>query len=644
MSMNDGTSGAIAASTAALSGAILASLASTSAAVSADAAAGAAAGAAATALASSSACIWEVLVGGTPLSLNPAVAGQQISCEVDSTLFTPSQFKIVFRGMPDDVLIPSGLQLAVPVTILGPDETPLLTGEVTAVEIDHSFGQTLTIVRGMDLSHRLMRGTKTMAYPEMMASDVVVALLGESEVIPGIIEPTTNIYPWLTQANVSNWTMIQQLAALENYVAYSDGLGLFNFCRMPIAEAGVPPALTYEVPDVGTQLVLGKNLKNLRAVVSSVEQVPAVTVTGYDPQMSMPVLGPFPTVPSASQSLDPEVLPPAVAGEMGATPFFDASYPFDNEGAAITRAESIAADIAGSMSEVEGECIGNPMLLAGASVTIGMAGLPFDGYYICSAARHVFDPANGGYSTWITVGGYQDRSMFSLASGAPAGLSTRPTIPGLVVGTVVNNEDPMEQGQVQVMFPWLNPSYISAWCRVMQIGAGKAGAGFLWLPEVGDEVLIGFDRGFIDKPYVVGSLYNGVAMPIPPPSIQGVVANRRITSRMGHTIQFNDGPDAIGISIAAAPAEAPEQSIVINTEELQIAINSLTGQVAISGSLGVTVKSDAQVTIAAPVVSIGDETTTSLTLAGAEIALSGPGGAPAGSIAVNGAEVSLGPG
>jgi hypothetical protein len=605
------------------------------------------AGAAASQVASATAtnCSWEVMVAGTPLSLNPAVAGMQISCEVDSTLFTPSQFKIIFRGKPDEVLIPSGLQLAVPIVILGPMAMPLLTGEVTAVEIDHSFGQTLTIVRGMDHSHRLMRGTNTMAYPEMTASDVVTLLVAQAMLVP-VVTPTTNIYPWLSQANVSNWTFIQQLAALENCVAYADGLGMFHFEPMPMAEAGMPPAVTYEQPDMGTQLVLGKNLKNLRAVVSSVEQVPAVTVCGYDPQLTIPVVGPFPTIPSASQSLDPMVLPPAVAGEMGAMPFFDSSFPFDNEGAAMTRAQSIASDIAGSLSEVEGECVGNPSLLAGASVTIGMAGMPFDGYYICSAAKHVFDPSNGGYSTWITVGGYQDRSMFSLASGAPAGLSTRPTIPGLVIGTVVNNIDPKNLGQVQVMFPWLNPSYISAWCRVMQIGASKAGAGFLWVPEIGDEVLIGFDRGFIDKPYVIGNLFNGVAMPIPPPSVEGLVANRRIASRMGHTIQFNDGPDALGIEIAQGPAPiaASTQSIKIDGQQMQIAINSLTGQVQITGMVGVTIKSEAQIAIAAPTISIGDETTMSLTLAGTSLSFGGPGGAPAGTIAISGASVSLGPG
>ena len=61
------------------------------------------------------------------------------------------------------------------------------------------------------------------------------------------------------------------------------------------------------------------------------------------------------------------------------------------------------------------------------------------------------------------------------------------------------------------MFPWLSPAYISAWARVMQIGASKVGGGFLWIPEIGDEVLIGFDRGSIDHPYVIGNLYNGIA-------------------------------------------------------------------------------------------------------------------------------------
>ena len=157
-----------------------------------------------------------------------------------------------------------------------------------------------------------------------------------------------------------------------------------------------------------------------------------------------------------------------------------------------------------------------------------------------------------------------------------------------MIGTVVNNMDPEEQGQVQVMFPWLSPGYISAWARVMQIGASKVGGGFLWLPEIGDEVLIGFDRGSIDHPYVIGNLYNGIAAPLPPPSVEGVVANRRIASRMAHTIQWNDGPESMGISIMTAPAETSPASIVLDGEQMKITVNA-TGQVEIMGVAGVKI-------------------------------------------------------
>jgi hypothetical protein len=576
--------------------------------------------------------------------LDPIVAQMLVSVEVDSTMFVPSQFKLVFAGSPDDVLLPSGLQLATPVTVMASYDgapVPLITGEVTAHEVEYSYGETLTIVRGMDRSQRLMRGTNTMAYPEMTASDVVTMVLAEAGVLPGEIIPTETVYDWLSQANVSGWVFIQQLAALENYVAYSDALGFFNFCPMPMPEAGVPPAMTYMTPQMGTQLILGKNLLRLHAVVTSAEQVPAVTATGYDPMMSMPVVGLAPTLEAPSQSLDPGNLPPVVAGEFEAKPFFDASRPLDNEAAATKWAQSVAGQISGGLGEFEAECDGNPNILAGESVTIGMAGLPFDGYYICSAARHVFEPRGSGYTTWVTVGGYRDRSLYALSSGAAQNDGIRPSIPGLVVGTVVMNEDPEEQGQVKVMFPWLGPSYVSAWCRVMQIGASKAGGGFLWIPEVGDEVLVGFDRGHIDHPYVIGNLYNGVSMPIPPPSVEGVVANRRIASRMAHTIEFNDGPEKMGIGIMTAPAESPPTSIVLDGEEIKITVNSL-GQVEITGTLGVKISAEGgPLTLDAPNITIGGEDTISLSIAGTSIAV---GSATTGTVSVSGGMITLGGG
>ena len=73
---------------------------------------------------------------------------------------------------------------------------------------------------------------------------------------------------------------------------------------------------------------------------------------------------------------------------------------------------------------------------------------------------------------------------------------------------MTNNNDPEHVGRVKLGFPWLAPYYESDWARVVQVGMGKEW-GNLFLPEVGDEVLVGFEFGDARRPYVIGGLING---------------------------------------------------------------------------------------------------------------------------------------
>ncbi len=586
----------------------------------------------------------DVQVMGTPL--DPVVSGLLISAEVDTSMSMPSQFRLVFRGPRTTVLEGGGLQLAVEVLLqvtTGGAPTPLMTGEITAVEVDYGPDGNLTIVRGLDRSHRLMRGTKTTAYPDMTASDAVTMLIGEAGLPPGEVIPTTTTYPWLTQANVSAWVFIQQMAALENCVAYTDSMGLFNFGPMTKPEEGMPPVLTYDQPPEGTQLVMGRNLIRLRASVTAAEQVPEINVLGWDPTMNMPVVGFTPALPSSAQSIDPATLPAAVAGEFEATPFFETSRPIDSQGAAEARAQAVSADIAGALAELEGECLGNPAILAGESVSLGMAGPPFDGQYVVSSARHVFDPNANGYTTWFTVGGRQDRSLYALSSGGGGGggSGTRPEVPGVVMGTVTDNMDNEMLGRVKVMFPWLSPSYVSAWAPTVQIGASVGGTGCIWVPEVGDQVLVAFDRGDVGHPYVIGNLYNAVDRPEPPPSIEGgAVTSRRIMSRMRHSIQFDDGPEALGITIADGDQTV---SIKLDAEQSAITVTS-AGQVTVEAAEGVSFKSGGPFSIeAGGSVSIQAGEGVSVESAG-DLSMAAASGATIESptISLTGASVSLG--
>jgi uncharacterized protein involved in type VI secretion and phage assembly len=111
-------------------------------------------------------------------------------------------------------------------------------------------------------------------------------------------------------------------------------------------------------------------------------------------------------------------------------------------------------------------------------------------------------------------------------------------INGIATGIVTNNQDPDELGRVKIFFPWLSEDNETDWARVVTWMAGS-GMGSFFLPEVDDEVLVAFEHGDINCPYVIGSLWNGKQKP-PETNTDGKNNIRKITSRSGHEIIFND--------------------------------------------------------------------------------------------------------
>lgn len=74
---------------------------------------------------------------------------------------------------------------------------------------------------------------------------------------------------------------------------------------------------------------------------------------------------------------------------------------------------------------------------------------------------------------------------------------------------VMDNNDPMGMGRVRVQFPWQeDKGQKTPWIRLIQPHSG-AGKGFHFIPEIGEEVLVGFESGNAEKPFVMGTHYNG---------------------------------------------------------------------------------------------------------------------------------------
>jgi phage baseplate assembly protein V len=106
--------------------------------------------------------------------------------------------------------------------------------------------------------------------------------------------------------------------------------------------------------------------------------------------------------------------------------------------------------------------------------------------------------------------------------------------PGVVIGIVKSLDDPAGQARIELQFPRISESIRSAWAPVAAPMAGKERGAFL-MPEIDDEVLVAFEDGDFDHPYILGFLWNGVD--IPPETTN---KNRVIKTPGGHQLRFED--------------------------------------------------------------------------------------------------------
>jgi len=117
---------------------------------------------------------------------------------------------------------------------------------------------------------------------------------------------------------------------------------------------------------------------------------------------------------------------------------------------------------------------------------------------------------------------------------------------GVYVGKVTSNKDEKGRGRVKIILPWRGEED-EYWARIAVPMAGN-GRGMVFYPEVEDEVLVAFEHGDINHPYVIGALWNGKDLP-PETNSDGKNNIRKIKSRSGHELIFNDEENKENIEI-----------------------------------------------------------------------------------------------
>lgn len=508
-----------------------------------------------------------------------------LSAYVDDSQQLPDTFVLRFRDPHRLVLAAAGIKIGslarVSVQVAdGPQPAPLIAGEVTALEAEYDQSGTFTVVRGFDQTHRFFRGRTTASYLQMTASDIAGTIARRAGLQLGEVTSTTTVYDHYSQAGQTDWEVLSVLARSNNF-EISVREGKFSFG--PPADASSAPAAGGPGTSEPLVLSLGKDLLRFRSVLTSAAQVEQVEVRGWDIATKRALVA---TQPATTKRIElPTASPAQLAKTFGGPTYVATDVPYRNQAEVDAAAKALADELASSFAEFEGTARGRPELRAGASVTIDGLGVPFDGKYTITTSRHRFDPQTG-YTTAFAVTGRRDRTMLGLAAG---GVRRSPS--GITVGLISDAKDPENAGRVRLTFPWLSDDYVSDWARTVQAGAGKD-RGAQVLPEVGDEVLVAFEHGDVNRPVVVGGLFNGVdTMPRGPVDLvdggTGMINRRSFTSRLGHRVDLVDATGKEGIR---ATTTDEKLTLIMDHSGATITVHA-DGKVVIEGSQGITIDS-----------------------------------------------------
>lgn len=539
-----------------------------------------------------------IKVGGAAIS--DKILDEIFRVEVDSSLGMPDMCvlrvyddEVVY--VDDDSVFNPGKELQISFAPLDDptNSTIIFKGEIVALEadFDEQLGVAL-IVRAYDKSHRLNRGTKVRVFVNSKDSDIVQKIVGEDG-LSANVEATTVVYPHVFQDGVTDWEFINMLARRNGYeVTYDNDKVAFRKASTKGSEI---------------ELKWGETLRAFRPRLSLAGQVNEVTVRGWDVAKKEAIVG-----KATKGNLVPQTGFDSDAGSSAQKAFNSAKHievrhPVTNQNEADKLAQAILDQYSVGYLEAEGVAVGKPTILAGEIVKITNVGTRFGGKYKVTSATHVYSP--DGYDTYFKVEGPRPDTFSDLAESPSPAYQGREPWSGVVTALVTNNNDSEgKQGRVKLKFPWMDDQLEGTWARVCSPDAGN-NRGIQWIPEVNDEVLVAFEHGDFNRPFVLGTLWNGKdAMPETQTNAvkDGKVTTRTIKSRTGHVIRLTEDDSNSKIELIDAKTQT---SVTMDGQNKKITIDS-KGDIDLTGTGKITIKgSDINIESTSGAVSVKSGTT-----------------------------------
>lgn len=374
----------------------------------------------------------------------------------------------------------------------------LFTGVVAKLAIQsRSTGDSTFIVTCRDVAYKTTITPHTMHFEKCTDSDLFKKIVGKYSGLKSNLEATQCVHECMVQHEISDWDFLNIRAEANGQIIVVND-GTISIKKPKTTGKG---ALSY---------TYGVDFIDFNAEIDSKDQWAGATVLTWD---------------SSKQTATSEK-----ASEPGEQSMGDLSY---TKLTAATAQQSLAMTHGGVTNPVEIKTLatallnrrriakikgrvtvdGHSKLLHDHMITIEKGAAHFEGDAYVSGVHHIISA--GKWQTVLTLGLEAKRYMRQYSDiGVLPAAGMIPPVYGLQIGIVKKiTQDPKKDNRIFVHLPLIQDKpQEGIWCRLASYYATQQG-GALFVPEIEDEVVIGFLNDDIRFPIILGALYSGKHTP-----------------------------------------------------------------------------------------------------------------------------------
>lgn len=468
-----------------------------------------------------------------------------------------------------------------------------------SIRIDEMVGSALEI-ECRDEAIKMIVGRKSLTFNKKKDSDIISSIIGTYSGLTAKVTATTTTWSEQVQYYVSDWDYIMARAE-------SNGMLITT----------LNGTVTVAPPDANTSPVLsvsyGNGLMQFNAVMNSITQTDTVKASTWDYKNQA-----IASMQSTNNVPGPGNISSKKLSEVVGLSDYQVQTTAPLENADLTNWAK-AQLIKSEYSKIQGEAKfqGTNLVNPGNYITLGGLGDRFNGDHFISSVTH--DISEGNWITEISVGLSPIWFTEEPDVMAPSASGLLPGARGLFNGTIKQiYNDPDSQYRILVTIPLFDTNGEGIWARLSNFYSTN-GAGAFFLPEVGDEVVIGFLNEDPRYPIILGSMYSSSKLK----PFEGLTPNEKnsikaIVSKSKIAIEFDDE------NVVWTLNTPNKNTIIVSDKDKQITIKDQNENSLVMSSSGITIKSAKDINIeATQKVSIKGNQGVTIASSGGDVATSG---------------------